>query len=285
MTTPISTRDHLLPLLAEAEACRMRAAIEPLTKLIETLGDRPLLELSAWDVAAPLAELGYDVDEYRAHVRDWEPSYAEGAAAPWAHEDDERLPHPIVVEAAEAGFGRGRVLELGCGVGSNSAALAERGAAVLGVDISARAIARAGELFASHAGELEFRAANVFELELEPQSFDAILDSWCMHHIPGHLLGNYVQRGAAALRAGGELLVLVHSAKYNPTLGLVSLSLGVVGKFLRYVLQHNPESCFTRSELERLLDPVYEIEWIRHYYDFHINTPRHYSFIVRARRR
>lgn len=285
MTQPLLTRDYLGALVAEARNCRMTALLEPAEKLIEAVGDRPLLELTSWDIAGPLAEIGYDIDEYREHLRDWDPSYAPGVEAPWGNESSERLPHPMVIEAAEAGFGVGRGLDLGCGVGCNSAALAERGATVLGVDVSASAIARAKELFAGESDRLQFRVANAFDLDCEPESLDFILDSWCMHHIPGHLMGSYLQCTSAALRPGGELLMMTHSAKYNPTVGLLALSLGVVGKAFRYILAHNPESCFTRSELTQLLQPIYDISWIRHYYDFHINIDRHYSFILRATKR
>lgn len=80
------TRDYLLALIEDASACRMTALIEPAKQLIEAVGDRPLLELSSWDIAAPLAKLGFDVDEYRQHIRDWDPSYTPGVDAPWGHE-------------------------------------------------------------------------------------------------------------------------------------------------------------------------------------------------------
>jgi SAM-dependent methyltransferase len=97
-----------------------------------------------------------------------------------------------------------RVLDLGCGPGRHSLALARRGASVVGVDHSEEfvALARAG---AEREGlGAEFRAADVRELD-EHDEFDAVI---CLCQGGFGLLGGQedaalIGRFAAALKPGG----------------------------------------------------------------------------------
>ena len=72
-------------------------------------------------------------------ARDWDQRYVDGDL-PWdtGHPD----PH-LVAQWAELVPTPARVLEVGCGTGTNAIWLAERGCEVVGVDVSARAIQHA----------------------------------------------------------------------------------------------------------------------------------------------
>ena len=77
-----------------------------------------------------------------------------------------------------------RVLELGCGAGvPDTQRLAAR-LQVTGVDISAEQVRRARDA----VPEAEFIHADFTALELEPESFDAVVSFYAFNHVPRELL-------------------------------------------------------------------------------------------------
>lgn len=78
----------------------------------------------------------------------------------------------------------GRVLELGCGAGvPDTQRLAAR-FRVTGVDVSAEQVRRAR----SAVPEAEFVHADFTALELEPESFEAVVSFYAFNHVPRELL-------------------------------------------------------------------------------------------------
>lgn len=282
----MKTRDALQALLAQVDRQHHELLGEPIQAILVHLGDTEVETLTARDIEGPLASVGYDVSEYVVNMLSWSEAYEElGDEVPWSPRSGVDQPHPVVVEAAAAGFGcRGRVLEIGCGYGSNAAFLAGRGAEVVACDVAERAITRARELFGDRSG-CTFVRANAFEMREEPASFDFVLDSWCLHHIPGHLTGRYVDSLARLLGPGGELLVQCHAPQWNPTESALFSLLGAVGKFIKYRLTGNPESSFTAVELERLFRPCVEISRLELRFDEHILQENHHSYVVRGVKR
>lgn len=93
-----------------------------------------------------------------------------------------------------------RILDLGCGTGTLAAALAERGAEVVGVDASAAMIAQAR---AAHP-QLVFQVGRGQTLELEDE-FDAVFSNAALHWMrPPEQVARSMFR---ALRPGGRLVV------------------------------------------------------------------------------
>lgn len=78
-----------------------------------------------------------------------------------------------------------RVLEYGCGPGSQAFGLARAGAHVVGIDISPVAIEQATERGVSEglSERLEFRVMDAENLEFEDDSFDLICGSGILHHL------------------------------------------------------------------------------------------------------
>jgi 2-polyprenyl-3-methyl-5-hydroxy-6-metoxy-1,4-benzoquinol methylase len=81
---------------------------------------------------------------------------------------------------------RGRLLELGCGAGNLSIALAEKGFEVFGVDFSKTAIDWAKENAKKSGKNIGFEVADVCNLvSLKNETFDVVYDGYCFHCIIG----------------------------------------------------------------------------------------------------
>lgn len=99
-----------------------------------------------------------------------------------------------------------RVLDVGCGTGRNSRYFAERGALVLGIDFSKKAVEIARRK--SSGGNPTYRTMSVFDLE-ERDAFDAAF-SWgtvtmaCKNRAE---LADALTRIARSLKPGGKLLL------------------------------------------------------------------------------
>jgi ubiquinone/menaquinone biosynthesis C-methylase UbiE len=77
-------------------------------------------------------------------------------------------------------FRGARVLELGCGDGRLTPAIAGEAASVLAFDPNAEEIENARAALPGLAGRVEFRVASGQEIELEPRSFDLAVFSWSL---------------------------------------------------------------------------------------------------------
>jgi ubiquinone/menaquinone biosynthesis C-methylase UbiE len=93
------------------------------------------------------------------------------------------------------------ILEIGCGTGSSTLALAEQGAAVTGVDIDEGSLAAATERCRCYGVDAEFLAANGRDVEgiLQGQHFDLIVFYASLEHMT-------VSERLAALRGAWERL-------------------------------------------------------------------------------
>jgi cyclopropane fatty-acyl-phospholipid synthase-like methyltransferase len=104
-----------------------------------------------------------------------------------------------------------RVLELGCGAGSTETALLAKRFDVTGVDVSAEQIRRARE----NVPGIELLQADLLELELPEESFDAVCSFYVFNHVPRERLGELLGRIRAWLRPGG-LAMNAFGAGDNP---------------------------------------------------------------------
>jgi len=94
-----------------------------------------------------------------------------------------------------------RVLDLGCGTGHLSAAIADRGATVVGVDQSAEMVEQAR---AAHP-ELTFRVGDARDLAVE-EPFDAVFSNAALHWIDDPDQDAVLAGVASALRPGGRFV-------------------------------------------------------------------------------
>ena len=99
---------------------------------------------------------------------------------PW----DTQVSPPKLMEFIES-HPPGRVLDLGCGTGTNVITLAQHGWQVVGVDYVKRAV-RTAERKANQAGvTAEFFVNDVTKLEGVRGVFDLVLDIGCFHSLDG----------------------------------------------------------------------------------------------------
>jgi SAM-dependent methyltransferase len=92
------------------------------------------------------------------------------------------------------------ILEIGCGPGTDAAALAE-GRRYTGVDLSAVQLAHAEKAVPWGT----FVHADVLEVAFPPSSFDAIVSFYAFVHIPQDRMERLFRRISAWLRPGGRL--------------------------------------------------------------------------------
>jgi len=114
----------------------------------------------------------------------------------------------IIQKASEY---RGRVLELGCGIGRLSLGLARNGMDVVGIDISRKRIAIAKNYFISVKekeviGNIDYVVADLNRIVFEECQYDAVIVWDVLHHIPEieHLINEVMK----SLKPGGNFLVL-----------------------------------------------------------------------------
>lgn len=123
---------------------------------------------------------------------------------PW----DTGKPLPELVSLVESGrLTPGRAIDLGCGTGTNVIYLAQRGFDAVGVDIAARAIAKARRKAEVAGVRAHFLVADVRDLPPDLGLFDFALDIGCFHSLREDDRQAYVRSLSRVLRPGGKYLL------------------------------------------------------------------------------
>lgn len=116
-----------------------------------------------------------------------------------------------------AGFAGARglkVLEIGCGLGTDGAEFARAGAAYTGVDLTDSAVALARRNFEQQELPGEFRAADAENLDFADATFDLVYSHGVLHHTPD--TARAVREVHRVLRPGGRAVVMLyHHDSYN----------------------------------------------------------------------
>ena len=150
-----------------------------------------------------------------------------------------------------AGLHGKRVLDVGCGGGLLSEAMAERGAEVLGIDLSERAL-KVAELHLLESGrQVRYRKIAVEELVLqEPASYDIVTCMEVLEHVPDPAA--QVEACARMLKPGG------HAFFATINRNLKSFLFAIVGA--EYVLGLLPRGT---HEYMKLIRPSELAAWCR----------------------
>lgn len=144
------------------------------------------------------------------------------------------------------------ILEVGCGSGYYTRELARLGARVTATEIAPSALAQARR----NAGDVaEFRIEDAQRLSFAPASFDKVLLSEVIEHVPEP--ERAVAEAARVLRPGGVLAVSTPS-RLSP----LNLAYGLKRRVRAYAFNEHLHE-FTPGSFRRLLEPHLEVESIR----------------------
>lgn len=99
---------------------------------------------------------------------------------------------------------RGRVIELGCGEGHLTRAIADRGLEVLGVDIGGKRIRQAREFYP----DLNFEQMDILEMETE-DTYDTVVIAEVLEHVYEETGDAMLEKAWRLLEPGGRLIVSV----------------------------------------------------------------------------
>ncbi|SHM30496.1 class I SAM-dependent DNA methyltransferase [Actinacidiphila paucisporea] len=100
----------------------------------------------------------------------------------------------------------GPVLDVGCGPGTVTAYLDERGLDVSGVDLSSRMIENARRLHP----QCRFAVSSATDLVLEEASLGGVLGWWSLFNLPREVLPQVLALFARALKPGGHFITGTH---------------------------------------------------------------------------
>jgi ubiquinone/menaquinone biosynthesis C-methylase UbiE len=122
------------------------------------------------------------------------------------------------------------VLEIGCGIGTDGAQFAGKGAHYTGVDLTESAIRQAKEQFDLLGLDGQFRVADAAKLPFEAATFDHVYSFGVIHHSPN--TEAIVREMYRVLRPGGSVTVMV----YNKSSINYRVEIMVLRRVLRYLL-------------------------------------------------
>jgi SAM-dependent methyltransferase len=119
---------------------------------------------------------------------------------------------PLAADFANAGGLR--VLEVGCGLGTDGARFAAAGADYTGVDLTEAAVALARRRFELFDLPGNFQTADAENLDFPDASFDLVYSHGVLHHTPD--TAKAVREIHRVLRPGGRAIVMLyHRGSYN----------------------------------------------------------------------
>lgn len=138
--------------------------------------------------------------------QEWEERY-EQKKTPW---DTGRPDSHLVRLVSSWPKSGGRVLEVGCGTGTNAVWLAQQGFQVTGVDISSGAIEQAKQRAGQSGAECCFAAGDFLSQQPEGGPFSLLFDRGCFHCMgTDERRSLFVSQAAACLEPGGLWFSLI----------------------------------------------------------------------------
>jgi ubiquinone/menaquinone biosynthesis C-methylase UbiE len=125
----------------------------------------------------------------------------------------------IPTAAKFAATGGLKVLEIGCGIGTDGAQFARAGADYTGIDLTEAAINLARTRFAVSGLKGEFRVSDAEQLDFGDDTFDVVYSHGVLHHTPD--IEAAVSEIHRVLKPGGRaMIMLYHRDSYNYRIGI-----------------------------------------------------------------
>ena len=163
---------------------------------------------------------------------------------------------------AFAGFAASRgldVLEVGCGVGTDTVRFARGGARIAAVDLSDTAVALTTERLGEEGLEGDVREADAESLPFADGSFDVVYSWGVLHHTPD--TARAIREVARVLRPAGEARIMLYNSRSFFAAGVwgrgmvrarrpISLE-----RALATSLESPGTKAYTRPELDALFAP------------------------------
>lgn len=109
-----------------------------------------------------------------------------------------------------------RLLEYGCGMGSDSIFWARSGAAVTGIDISNEGIKKAREHALNEGVNVAYYVMNAEDLQFEESSFDVVVGTGILHHL--NSTAAYAELSRVLTKDGHA--IFIEPMGYNPLINL-----------------------------------------------------------------
>ena len=146
-----------------------------------------------------------------------------------------------------------RVLDIGCGYGAEVIFLAMQDMKAIGLDVAIEALAKAKTLAETYHAPAAWTQGDVLTLPYVSESFDAVVDQGCFHHIPSEHRQRYAEEVGRVLRSRGTYMLSGLSDRIPPGPSPWRLSSrDILETFLPYL------EC---EELFRFQYPVQGYEW------------------------
>lgn len=111
------------------------------------------------------------------------------------------------------------VLDVGCGTGTLALVARQRVGAigsVSGIDPSLQMIAQARRKATQRKLAINFKVGVIEQLDFPDQSFDVVLSTFMMHHLPDDLKRRGLREVVRVLKPGGRLLVIDMKGSVGP---------------------------------------------------------------------
>lgn len=178
---------------------------------------------------------------------------------------------PHILDFAGFHLWRGRrVLEIGCGIGTDAEQFARHGAHYVGIDISQASLNICRQRFDVLELPGEFHLGSVTDIDFLRGlgEFDLVYSYGVLHHFPG--MRDHLIHISQILRHDGELRFMVY-AKNSWKYAMIQKGLD------QFEAQADCPyaEAFTRDEIEDLLQGIYRIERIRQDHCFMYNVAKY----------
>jgi ubiquinone/menaquinone biosynthesis C-methylase UbiE len=149
-----------------------------------------------------------------------------------------------------------QVLDVGCGTGTLAMEVQQRVGAtgrVVGVDPGSEQIARARAKAARRRAPVEFQIGVIEQLAFPGQTFDVVLSTLMMHHLPPSLKRQGLSEIARVLKPGGRLVIADFTRKQERAGQAARFHAG--GSGLHELAAMVSDAGFTRVETEQMQPP------------------------------